>query len=105
MLWNMYHHHSDETENRLIGMIRPTWQITNWLSLRAQVSTDITDVKQTLKYESEQPNSLYDPNGSFQSINRRYGNVEAVDIIVEVQHNISIDNVVTAVDGPDATKI
>ena len=55
MLWNMYHHHSDETENRLIGMIRPTWQITNWLSLRAQVSTDITDVKQTLKYESENP--------------------------------------------------
>lgn len=35
MLWNMYHHHSKETENRLIGMIRPTWQITNWLSLRA----------------------------------------------------------------------
>ena len=32
MLWNMYHHHSEETENRLIGMIRPTWQITNWLS-------------------------------------------------------------------------
>ena len=28
MLWNMYHHHSKETENRLIGMIRPTWQIT-----------------------------------------------------------------------------
>lgn len=25
MLWNMYHHHSKETENRLIGMIRPTW--------------------------------------------------------------------------------
>lgn len=48
MLWNMYHHHSKETENRLIGMIRPTWQITNWLSLRAQLSTDITDTKQTL---------------------------------------------------------
>ena len=31
------------------------------------------------------------------------GNVEAVDIIVEVQHNISIDNVVTAVDGLEAT--
>ena len=26
MLWHMYHHHSKETENRLIGMIRPTWQ-------------------------------------------------------------------------------
>ena len=51
MLWNMYHHHSKETENRLIGMIRPTWQITNWLSLRAQLSTDITDTKQTLEYE------------------------------------------------------
>ncbi len=24
MLWNMYHHHSKETENRLIGMVRPT---------------------------------------------------------------------------------
>lgn len=61
MLWNMYHHHSKETENRLIGMIRPTWQITNWLSLRAQLSTDITDTKQTLEYETERPNSLYDP--------------------------------------------
>lgn len=57
MLWNMYHHHSKETENRLIGMIRPTWQITNWLSLRAQLSTDITDTKQTLEYETERPNS------------------------------------------------
>ena len=38
MLWNMYHHHSKETENRLIGMIRPTWQITNWLSLRDRKS-------------------------------------------------------------------
>ena len=55
MLWNMYHHHSKETENRLIGMIRPTWQITNWLSLRAQLSTDITDTKQTLEYETERP--------------------------------------------------
>ena len=88
MLWNMYHHHSDETENRLIGMIRPTWQITNWLSLRAQVSTDITDVKQTLKYESEQPNSLYDPNGSFQSINRRYDIVYG-DVMLNFNYNIN----------------
>lgn len=65
MLWNMYHHHSKETENRLIGMIRPTWQITNWLSLRAQLSTDITDTKQTLEYETERPNSLYDPQRQF----------------------------------------
>lgn len=61
MLWNMYHHHSKETENRLIGMIRPTWQITNWLSLRAQLSTDITDTKQTLEYETERPNSCTTP--------------------------------------------
>ena len=88
MLWNMYHHHSKETENRLIGMIRPTWQITNWLSLRAQVSTDITDVKQTLKYESEQPNSLYDPNGSFQSINRRYDIVYG-DVMLNFNYNIN----------------
>ena len=88
MLWNMYHHHSDETENRLIGIIRPTWQITNWLSLRAQVSTDITDVKQTLKYESEQPNSLYDPNGSFQSINRRYDIVYG-DVMLNFNYNIN----------------
>lgn len=78
MLWNMYHHHSKETENRLIGMIRPTWQITNWLSLRAQLSTDITDTKQTLEYETERPNSLYDPSGSFQNINRRYDIVSAM---------------------------
>lgn len=87
MLWNMYHHHSKETENRLIGMIRPTWQITNWLSLRAQLSTDITDTKQTLEYETERPNSLYAPSGSFQNINRRYDIVYG-DVMLNFNYNI-----------------
>ena len=87
MLWNMYHHHSKETENRLIGMIRPTWQITNWLSLRAQLSTDITDTKQTLEYETERPNSLYDPSGRFQHINRRYDIVYG-DVMLNFNYNI-----------------
>ena len=87
MLWNMYHHHSKETENRLIGMVRPTWQITNWLSLRAQLSTDITDTKQTLEYETERPNSLYDPSGSFQNINRRYDIVYG-DVMLNFNYNI-----------------
>ena len=87
MLWNMYHHHSKETENRLIGMIRPTWQITTWLSLRAQLSTDITDTKQTLEYETERPNSLYDPSGSFQNINRRYDIVYG-DVMLNFNYNI-----------------
>ena len=87
MLWNMYHHNSKETENRLIGMIRPTWQITNWLSLRAQLSTDITDTKQTLEYETERPNSLYDPSGSFQNINRRYDIVYG-DVMLNFNYNI-----------------
>ena len=87
MLWNMYHHHSKETENHLIGMIRPTWQITNWLSLRAQLSTDITDTKQTLEYETERPNSLYDPSGSFQNINRRYDIVYG-DVMLNFNYNI-----------------
>ena len=87
MLWNMYHHHSKETENRLIGMIRPTWQITNWLSLRAQLSTDITDTKQTLEDETERPNSLYDPSGSFQNINRRYDIVYG-DVMLNFNYNI-----------------
>ena len=87
MLWNMYHHHSKETENRLIGMIRPTWQITNWLSLRAQLSTDITDTKQTLEYETERPNSLYDPSGSFQNNNRRYDIVYG-DVMLNFNYNI-----------------
>ena len=87
MLWNMYHHHSKETDNRLIGMIRPTWQITNWLSLRAQLSTDITDTKQTLEYETERPNSLYDPSGSFQNINRRYDIVYG-DVMLNFNYNI-----------------
>ena len=30
-------------------------------------STDITDTKQTLEYETERPNSLYDPSGSFRT--------------------------------------
>lgn len=86
-LWNMYHHHSDETENRLMGMIRPTWQITNWLSLRAQLSTDLTDTKQTLEYETERPNSLYDPSGSYQNINRRYDIVYG-DVMLNFNYSI-----------------
>lgn len=87
MLWNMYHQTSEETENRLMGMIRPTWQITNWLSLRAQVATDITDAKQTLKKETERPNSLYDPSGSFQAINRRYDIIYG-DVMLNFNYNI-----------------
>ena len=87
MLWNMYHHHSKETENRLIGMIRPTWQITNCLTLRAQLSTHITYTKQTLEYETERPNSLYDPSGSFQNINRRYDIVYG-DVMLNFNYNI-----------------
>ena len=87
MLWNMYHQTSEETENRLLGMVRPTWQITNWLSLRAQLATDITDSKQTLKKETERPNSLYDPSGSFQAINRRYDIVYG-DVMLNFNYNI-----------------
>lgn len=72
MFWNMYQQNSKETENRLIGMVRPTFQITPWLNLRAQIATDITDSKQTLEKNTERPNSLYDPSGSYQAINRRY---------------------------------
>ena len=104
MLWNMYHHHSKETENRLIGMIRPTWQITNWLSLRAQLSTDITDTKQTLEYETERPNSLYDPSGSFQNINRRYDIVYG-DVMLNFNYNIRrFDIAATHWAGRDVTK-
>ena len=87
MLWNMYQQNSEETENRLLGMIRPTWQITNWLSLRAQVATDITDAKQTLEKNTERPNSLYDPSGSYQAINRRYDIVYG-DVMLNFNYNI-----------------
>ena len=103
MLWNMYHHHSKETENRLIGMIRPTWQITNWLSLRAQLSTDITDTKQTLEYETERPNSLYDPSGSFQNINRRYDIVYG-DVMLNFNYNIRRFDIAATLAGRDVTK-
>ena len=92
MLWNMYYQNSKETENRILGMVRPTFQITNWLNLRAQIATDITDVKQTLEKSTERPNSLYDPSGSFQNINRRYDIVYG-DVMLNFNYDIKRFNI------------
>lgn len=87
MLWGLYHKNSREMENRLIGMVRPTWNITSWLNLRAQVSTDITSAKQTIESETERPNALYDPSGEFQMINRRYDIVYG-DVMLNFNYNV-----------------
>lgn len=73
-------------------MVRPTFQITNWLNLRAQIATDITDVKQTLEKSTERPNSLYDPSGSFQNINRRYDIVYG-DVMLNFNYDINRFNI------------
>lgn len=87
MLWNLYHRDSKETENRILGMVRPTWQIAHWLNLRAQISTDLTSAKQTIESDTERPNALYDPSGEFKMISRRYDIVYG-DVMLNFNYNI-----------------
>lgn len=92
MFWNLYHKNSKETENRIIGMVRPTWQITHRLNLRAQISTDLTSAKQTIESDTERPNALYDPSGEFKMISRRYDIIYG-DVMLNFNYDINRFNI------------
>jgi len=40
--WNIYGKQQLETNNRFIGSVHPTWQITDWLTLGGRLGTDLT---------------------------------------------------------------
>ena len=69
--WNIYGKEQLETNNRFLGSVRPTWQITDWLTLSGRIGTDLT----ANKIESKQRNqrSLAFSNGGYYGLgNDRY---------------------------------
>jgi TonB-linked SusC/RagA family outer membrane protein len=73
VFWDIYQNNSDEAENRLIAHVTPKWKILSWLSLKTQLSTDVTFGKSEVKRRTERPLSLgYDPSGGFNQVTKRY---------------------------------
>jgi TonB-linked SusC/RagA family outer membrane protein len=73
MLWDTYDRNIDEKSNRLLAHVVPKFQITDWLSARVQVSTDMTSERQELRSNSENPLALgHDPSGSYSMVQRRF---------------------------------
>lgn len=69
--WNIFGKEQLERNNRFLGSIRPSWQITDWLTLSGRLGTDLT----TNAIESKQRNerSLAFQNGGYYGLeNNRY---------------------------------
>jgi len=69
--WNIFGKVQMERNNRFLGSVRPSWQITDWLTLSGRIGTDLT----TNATESKQRNerSLAFQNGGYYGLaNDRY---------------------------------
>ena len=69
--WNIFGKEQYERNSRFIGSVRPTWQITDWLTLSGRIGTDLT----TNTYENKERNerSLAFQNGGYYGIaNNKY---------------------------------
>lgn len=95
LLWELYDQNVYETENRILSSVEPVWKIINGLSLRGRVSTDLTTSRQEGMYNSERPNALYDPSGSYNVVSRRY-NILYGDVLLMYEKNITKDFGITA---------
>jgi TonB-linked SusC/RagA family outer membrane protein len=71
-LWNAYRKSDDELSQRFIASVAPTVKITDFLTARARVSSDITADKIEYKESTESPLALYDPSGRYEAIQKQY---------------------------------
>ncbi|MDR0757774.1 MAG: TonB-dependent receptor [Tannerella sp.] len=71
-LWNAYRKNDYETSNRFIASVAPTWKITDFLTARTRISSDITADKIEYKESTEQPLVLRDPSGRYEAIQKQY---------------------------------
>ncbi len=89
-LWDLYDRNTYETENRIISSVAPSWEIIKGLTLRGRLSTDITTGNQDHQNNTERPNALSDPSGSYSNTTRRY-NVYYGDVMLMFDRNLTDD--------------
>lgn len=63
-LWNVLKKDQIENNNRFIGSVTPSWNITDWLTLRGRISTDVTSNEIENQDHTEKPNS-FSSNGTY----------------------------------------
>jgi hypothetical protein len=71
-LWNTYRKRDDETSQRLIVSVAPTWRLTDFLTARTRISSDMTSDKIEYKESTEQPLVLENPSGRYEAIQKQY---------------------------------
>jgi TonB-linked SusC/RagA family outer membrane protein len=74
ILWPMLGRNFYEKNQRFISSVAPTWTITDYLTLRGRLSTDLTTEAHERKESTERPLSI-DPNnpgGAYNIINKNY---------------------------------
>lgn len=69
--WNIFGKEQLEQNNRFLGSVRPSWQITDWLTLSSRIGTDLTSNAIENKHRNER--SLVFQNGGHYALdNNRY---------------------------------
>jgi TonB-linked SusC/RagA family outer membrane protein len=88
--WPMLGRDNYEKNQRFIANVAPTWNITDYLTLRGRISTDITAEAQEEKNRTETPIQLApnNPGGSYQIINKNY-EIYYGDIMLMFNKNIT----------------
>jgi TonB-linked SusC/RagA family outer membrane protein len=73
VFWDTYEDQMDEQSNRLIAHVTPKLKITDWLTAKTQLSTDMTTELQERRNRTTQPLALgKDPSGEYSAYSRRY---------------------------------
>ena len=69
--WNIFGKEQYERNNRFLGSIRPSWQITDWLTLSGRIGTDLT--ANAIERKERNERSLAFSNGGYYGLgNDRY---------------------------------
>jgi TonB-linked SusC/RagA family outer membrane protein len=71
-LWNTYRRNDYETSQRFIASVAPTWKITDFLTARTRISSDLTADKIEYKNSTEQPLVLENPSGKYEAVQKQY---------------------------------
>jgi TonB-linked SusC/RagA family outer membrane protein len=74
LLWDIYHHNTDENHYRFLGSFSPVYKITNYLSARGRLSIDYTTEKHENKFDSEFPASASqtESSGEYSTVSKMY---------------------------------
>ncbi|MDR2425158.1 MAG: SusC/RagA family TonB-linked outer membrane protein [Prevotellaceae bacterium] len=86
-LWRAYKNNGYETNSRFIGSVAPSWQITDFLTLRGRLSSDLSADNMEYKEATERPLALHDPSGSYRVTEKNYS-IYHGDVMLILDKNI-----------------